>query len=361
MTGPAHNSRTSEQGSALVVVLWVVGLLSMFVMAFAFDMHIEARITSTWRRKLQAEYLARAGVELARMTLLAMDDPELQTTEPGLYISMGPDEEQRAATLALARGGGAELERALGNGLIRISLRPENARINIHTMIDLEDRELTYDQMTPLFDSAGIPWEMRDELVDCLLDWVDEDELVRLAGAESSYYESLDPPYEAKNRPLDTIEEIFLIKGFDQIVPETDTTVYETLAGFLTTYSEDQKININAADLATLMAFLNIDEQMAQQIIDERAGPDGIEGTADDDPFTQENLTSRLPILSEEALKYIAFNAVGRFNIRVQGQVGDVTRNINCIVSKDEQVLLILNWTENDTGWSPRQGVGHDD
>ncbi|MCA1810153.1 MAG: general secretion pathway protein GspK, partial [Lentisphaerae bacterium] len=233
-------------------------------------------------------------------------------------------------------------------GLIRISLRPENARINIHTMIDLEDRELTYDQMTPLFDSAGIPWEMRDELV-------------RLAGAESSYYESLDPPYEAKNRPLDTIEEIFLIKGFDQIVPETDTTVYETLAGFLTTYSEDQKININAADLATLMAFLNIDEQLAQQIIDERAGPDGIEGTADDDPFTQENLTSRLPILSEEALKYIAFNAVGRFNIRVQGQVGDVTRNINCIVSKDEQVLLILNWTENDTGWSPRQGVGHDD
>src|SRR3989339_1787944 len=36
-----------SSGSALIVVLWVIGLLSMFVMAFAFDMHVEARITSS--------------------------------------------------------------------------------------------------------------------------------------------------------------------------------------------------------------------------------------------------------------------------------------------------------------------------
>ncbi|MDP2990016.1 MAG: hypothetical protein Q8O57_05570, partial [Kiritimatiellota bacterium] len=62
-----HAPRASPDGSALIVVLWVIGLLSMFVMAFAFDMHVEARITSSWRKKLMAEYLAKAGVELARM------------------------------------------------------------------------------------------------------------------------------------------------------------------------------------------------------------------------------------------------------------------------------------------------------
>ena len=61
----------SKRGSVLIIVLWVLGLLSMFVMAFAFDMQIEARIVSTWRKKLKAEYACHCGAPTCRGTMLA--------------------------------------------------------------------------------------------------------------------------------------------------------------------------------------------------------------------------------------------------------------------------------------------------
>jgi general secretion pathway protein K len=33
------------------------------------------------------------------------------------------------------------------------------------------------------------------------------------AGAESAYYAFFNPPYEAKNAPLDCIEELLMVKG----------------------------------------------------------------------------------------------------------------------------------------------------
>ena len=94
-----------KDGSALIVVLWVVGLLSMFVMAFAFDMHVEARITSSWRKKLKAEYLAKAGVELARMMLFETADPDINNADISVYLAKGSDEKVRGAAISLAWGG----------------------------------------------------------------------------------------------------------------------------------------------------------------------------------------------------------------------------------------------------------------
>ncbi|MDO9540798.1 MAG: type II secretion system protein GspK, partial [Kiritimatiellia bacterium] len=125
-----------KSGLVLIVVLWVIGLLSMFVMAFAFDMHIEARIVSTWRKKVKAEYLAKAGIELARMALLETADPEVTNPEVSGYVSKGSDSERRSVTVSLSRGGGAEMTRRLGEGTITVRIRPENARINLNSIIN---------------------------------------------------------------------------------------------------------------------------------------------------------------------------------------------------------------------------------
>lgn len=55
---------------------------------------------------------------------------------------------------------------------------------------------------------------MTDELVDCLVDYLDEDDETSAVGAERDYYASLEPPYLPRNGPLETIEELLLIKGF---------------------------------------------------------------------------------------------------------------------------------------------------
>jgi len=264
-----------KSGSVLVIVLWVIGLLSMFVMAFAFDMHIEARIVSTWRKKIKAEYLSRAGVELARMALLETADPEVTNPEVSGYVSKGSDNERRSATVSLSRGGGSEMTRQLGEGTITVRIRPENARINLNSIINVDNRDETFKLWEPLFETAGVPFDQRDTLIDCLIDWIDQDELTHLNGVESEYYEKLIPPYKSKNALIDTVDELALIKGFDEIIPSTTQTVYEAVSRFLTTYAEDRTININAVDHDTLMAFLDVDALLAEEIIAQRAGPDG--------------------------------------------------------------------------------------
>ena len=60
---------SSESGSALIVALWTLLILALLIGAFAFDMHVEAGVTSYYRKRLKAQYLAYAGVELAKVIL----------------------------------------------------------------------------------------------------------------------------------------------------------------------------------------------------------------------------------------------------------------------------------------------------
>lgn len=338
-----------SSGSSLIVVLWIIGLLSMFVMAFAFDMHIQAKITSTWRKKLKAEYLARGGIELARMTLLETGDPDVNNTDSSVYLSKGSEEELRMAAYTLAHGGGASFSRELGEGSVSVTISPENARMNINSMINVTNREETYQNWDSLFETVGVPRETRDELVDCLIDWVDVNELSHLNGVESEYYERLTPPYSSKNGPFDTVNELVLIKGFDELIHEKDKTVYQAVSKFLTTYSEGKKININAALRDTLMAYLEIDAQLADEIIAARAGSDGIEGTDDDRPFKDANdFLTRMPAFDPSVADHIAFSATGRFTITSRGKAGNIERLVSCVAKLEDRNLTVLNWIEGD-------------
>jgi len=58
-----------HSGSALIVAIWIIGLLSLLISSFAFDMQIQGRITSYSRKKLKAEYLAKAGIEETKMLM----------------------------------------------------------------------------------------------------------------------------------------------------------------------------------------------------------------------------------------------------------------------------------------------------
>jgi len=53
------------------------------------------------------------------------------------------------------------------------------------------------------------------EAVDGILDWRDEDDEQREQGAEAGYYGTLDPPYQPKNGPFDSLEELLRVRGID--------------------------------------------------------------------------------------------------------------------------------------------------
>src|SRR5205807_2358577 len=58
---------------------------------------------------------------------------------------------------------------------------------------------------------------MTDDVANSILDWMDPDEEPRSNGAESDYYTTLPTPYNAKNGPLDSLEELLLVRG---VTPE---------------------------------------------------------------------------------------------------------------------------------------------
>jgi general secretion pathway protein K len=92
-----------------------------------------------------------------------------------------------------------------------------------------------------------------NEITDSIKDWIDADNVVTGYGAETSYYASLDPPYEAKNAPMDCIEELLMVKGITKdIFYGTDKK--PALAQYVTVDS-DGVININTAPKMVLRAL----------------------------------------------------------------------------------------------------------
>jgi general secretion pathway protein K len=267
----------SRRGSALIITLWVLIVLSLLMGTFAFDMTIEAGIASYARRRVKAQHLAKAGVEYSKALLLK----KVQKTQDGELILEDDDDEMMAtAAVNLSRGVGVSgLERELGEGTFSVDILPEEGRRNVNRLTDRDWEEI--------LDQSGIPEEKWAELVDCFNDWVDEGDEHRLNGAESEdkFYKELG--YKCKNGPLDTVDELLLIKGFTHSVvfggpaEDEDEPPYRGIAQVLTTWG-DGKVNVNTAGRDVLMTLPDIPEEVVEDILRERAGVDGEMGTVDD-------------------------------------------------------------------------------
>jgi type II secretory pathway component PulK len=293
--------------------------------------------------------LAKAGIELARMMLFETADSDIRNKlDFSVYLAKGSDEQVRGAAISLAWGGVAEVTRKLGDGTVTVTVCPVNVRNSLKDIIDVNNREKTDAMWEPLFEAAGVPFENRDALIDCLLDWVDQDELTHLSGAESAYYESLDPPYRSKNAAIDTVDELALIKGFDEKLPDAEITIYEALSEYVTTYETGNQININAAGRNEMMA-IGIDAQLADEIIVQRQGPDLKERTEDDVLFDSLD-DPPLTMLPQNVRDKITFQpAGGLYSILARGKVGDIEHAIACVVKwENNKNMTILRWIEGD-------------
>lgn len=98
-----------------------------------------------------------------------------------------------------------------------------------------------------------------ETITDSILDWLDEDDLHHINGAEKDFYATLPEPYEPKNGPFESIEELVLVKG---ITPQ----IFELLRDHLTIYGSG-KININFASREVLLSVPGMPLEMAEAIV----------------------------------------------------------------------------------------------
>lgn len=368
-----------KRGSALIIVLWVIALLSVLIGGFAYEMHVESKIVSYVRKKLKAEYLAKAGIEYAQALLAHSSEVK----------GKGDTDEMKgkywyAAAKRLRQGYAVMgLTEMLGEGSFSLDILPEPGLRNINALRD--------DDWERIFKISGVPEELWPELIDCFNDWRDPDDQPNLDGAESDdYYSRLTPPYKARGHTgkstvgsaptqnpavtagntaapgstttgaaiarsgttptgmlanLDTVEELLLIKGFSYAIlyggyaeeGNTNSPLITGIADLLTAIPETgEQVNINAAPKRVLMTLPGIDDTLADAIIAERerGGREGLTGGAEmsEDYFFTDvnNLFGRVPDLArltpeeQQRLRTLVGTASSVLRIRSMGRARGV-------------------------------------
>jgi general secretion pathway protein K len=329
------------------VALWVITLLSILVSAFAFDMHLEAILTSYCRKRLKAEYLARAGIELVKV-IDSQSRSIKGNAEQDSDVSAGPF---YSYAVALKNGGAVSLKEKLGEGLVLVDITPEPGRRNVNKLDKLD--------WEGVLEVGEIPEERWPELIDCILDWIDNEapEITRSFGAESDdYYLRQDPPYRARNGEIDTIEELLRVKSFTNEVvfggvlnkddPEPQSV--SGIADLLTTYG-DGKVNVNAASKRILMTLPGIDDLLADEIVAQREGLTEQGGITEDRHFKDiPDFFSRVPGLNRLELEPKLTTSSAIYRINSAGNVHGVRRTISCIVEFKGGGMTILRWVEKE-------------
>ncbi|MEM9644228.1 MAG: type II secretion system protein GspK [Planctomycetota bacterium] len=114
-------------------------------------------------------------------------------------------------------------------GGIRFGLQNESAKLNVNTLVVLEESGAGLLTLLPAAAGEGadeesqseslavsllmaLP-EMTEDTAEAILDWIDEDTEPRTSGAESEYYNALATPYDPANGPLQSVEELLLVRG----------------------------------------------------------------------------------------------------------------------------------------------------
>jgi general secretion pathway protein K len=292
MPGTARNP---ERGIALIIVMLVIVVLSILAAGFAYSMKVETKLARNANNEAEMFTLAWSGVELARYTLAQkLNDPEQRNFDAlNQRWAGGPG----GTNDPLAEIPLANVE--LGRGRITVQIEDRERQINLN----LANREMLERALRLI----GVESLEISTVVDSIEDWRDPNQNPQINGAESDYYLSLSPPYEAKDGPLDSLSELLMIRGVTPEMywgplrleryagaPEALRPVMQNSTGGrlyavglvdLFNTSGRLQVNVNTASAAVLQLLPGLDEGLAHDIVQHRAGFDGVEGTEDDLPF----------------------------------------------------------------------------
>ena len=200
---------------ALLVVIVSVAAFTLAVLTLSRLMFTERKVAHTHGRMLQATSLAESGVAAA-LRQLALPPAE-RVDAGGVYDNPALFQGQLVVDAATAEDRGrfaVVVPRYENNGAagLRFGLEDESARLNLNVLLVAEARQENGGRNLLL----ALPG-MTEQTADAILDWIDPDDEPREFGAEAEFYSSLQPPYGPRNGPLESIEELLLVRG---VTPE---------------------------------------------------------------------------------------------------------------------------------------------
>ncbi|WP_156865079.1 general secretion pathway protein GspK [Pajaroellobacter abortibovis] len=279
------------------MVLAMISVLTVMLTEIQDEVSTEMAGAMGDRDSVQAEYLARSAINLARL-LVASEPTVRQSVAPlFLFLRQTPPQipvwefaDYLLGMFSDSQGGssftrvtGADLSSGknlkLGNGYFEISVVDEDRMINVNSGASNDIAHLRLarqlmglmapPQYNSLFEQVDEQGEVHDRLRICqaIIDWADEDERAfscdflnnnRSSGVEDNhYYELLPKPYRAKNSSYDSLEELRMVRGIGDEFWSTfiDPDPAQPSKRNITVWGQGT-INVNTASPQTLLALL---------------------------------------------------------------------------------------------------------
>lgn len=306
-----------QEGMALLLVLVIVALLSALLVEFSFSTLVGLRATETFRDRTRAFYLARGGIEAARM-ILAEDRNSFD--HPSEFWG-----EEMAGIPA-------------GEGDVSLKISDLSGRFNLNTVADTKGNPLPgFHRFVSLCEELlQVDKTEAQELADSLRYWFNADRTQ--VTPDDNYYSQLQPPYSRKGGKLDTPDELALIRGFD-------AETRRQLKPFVRVVGDEQ-ININTAPAEVLYAYQFSAAEGNVEIIFDRQEIAALLSYRQQSPYRElkdlalaEGIGDRWPsawLQGSVGVTGTIYKLVGR------GRINQVVRSAEAVVVKRGNQLLSL-------------------
>ncbi len=190
MNRKSKNIRVRNHGTVLIVAMWIMIILAAMAIVFAKYVRTEAIAARNALGAVQCEYIAAGAINYIFYKLSLADSEE----ESDVSYETTPYQAIKA-----------------GDGYFWV-LRP-NISDDKNYDFGLSDEAGKINLNSASLEMLLKLPAMTSELANAIIDWRDGNQEVSTGGAESEYYLLLDEPYSCKNADLESVEEVFLIKG----------------------------------------------------------------------------------------------------------------------------------------------------
>ncbi len=322
--------KTNKKGSILIMSLWILAILSILAMGLGFRSSIEARLSKYNMDRLNALYLAKAGV-IKCQDLLSNDSNSYDSIyECGITLPPKQKLEDIFMNVKLADDPSGYFNVCYNNtdsksypGMmdeerkININRAPEDALKNLLQALNGEGK-------LPM--GAG----QIDEIVSSIVCWRSP-----APGVDDHYYESLVPPYQCKHAFFCALEELLLVKG-------VNLEIFNSIKDYITIFGpDDGRNNINTAPKEVLMA-LGMPEMLADKVIIFRNGSQVLLDVNTMDSVLSSNLPGGLTddevlVLGNLKSKQCFTTASNYFRIESKGVINTskIEKKIICVAQRD--------------------------
>ena len=224
-------SLRQQRGVALILVLWFIVLLAVLAFGLSKVSRNSAQTTRQLSGAAQARHLAESGAQMVLANLLmASDDQRLL-------------------------GDGEEFSLSFEQGIVDVVLWNESGKVDINRATDA--------LLSRLLEALGLPLEQSEALAAAIADWRDEDDLVRLQGAEDEDYFAAGLAYGAKDSAFISVSELRKVLGMSE-------SIYQQLEAYVTIYSKSSGVNPEVAPLPVLLAVSDASVSSLKHYINER-------------------------------------------------------------------------------------------